>query len=475
MAYSKKTWADRQVEHPGRRKLTSTGTTDVYDVTREEGLVIEEGDALNASTFNDLENRIDTAFSESSLREVYTLTHQKSGTTHALTGLTGVSGTVSCVFTATAAFAAGDTFTVDGELYTVQLSNGEAAEDSLFVSGAAVPVIVDTGAKKVNFKAGGGGYQKNDIIAPKNLEAVYKEDTNFFSTTVLTEVGDSCNVIKVDPENRYIYAINYYNINIFSTSGEHIVKVSQGLNTYASSSFFDPDGNLIAYVSGDPDYFLKISHDGTVSTFFSLNKNKSASAENWGWYNDRAYILLSNKVLYHVNANGETIAQYTLSDEGIVWDEAFGIDDTGSMYEIVQQDYDYWFLKRNGKGAKTWKKLIDVNSVGSYGFAIISNYVYFIGDNSILRISKSGTFNANFSISIPITSDLFPLKVGDTTYIACGNEIYDVTQKTSVCSLESGIKAYVEIGRIYGFNDYERYLFTIHQEITGYKVLEVIK
>ncbi len=157
MAYSKKTWVDRQVEHPGRRKLTSTGTTDVYDVTREEGLVIEEGDALNASTFNDLENRIYTAFNEASIREVYTLTHQKSSNVHQLTGLTGVTGTVSCVFTATAAFAAGDTFTVDGTPYTIQLSNGETAEDNLFVAGASVPLIVDTGAKKVNFKAAGSG------------------------------------------------------------------------------------------------------------------------------------------------------------------------------------------------------------------------------------------------------------------------------------------------------------------------------
>ena len=155
MAYSKKTWVDRQVEHPGRRKLTSTGTTDVYDVTREEGLVIEEGDALNASTFNDLENRISSAFAEAATREVYPLEHSKSGTVHQLTGLAGITGAASCIFMAAAAFNAGDTFTVDGTAYTVQLSNGEEAEDNLFVSGAAVPVIVDTGAKKVNFKAAG--------------------------------------------------------------------------------------------------------------------------------------------------------------------------------------------------------------------------------------------------------------------------------------------------------------------------------
>ena len=84
------------------------------------------------------------------------LTHEKSGTIHALTGLAGATGTVSCICTASAAFAAGDTFTIDGTPYTIQLSNGESAEDNLFVTGAAVPLIVDVGAKKVNFKSGGG-------------------------------------------------------------------------------------------------------------------------------------------------------------------------------------------------------------------------------------------------------------------------------------------------------------------------------
>ena len=126
------------------------------------------------------------------------LVHQKSGTTHALTGLTGVTGTVSCVFTATAAFAAGDTFTVDGELYTVQLSNGEAAEDSLFVSGAAVPVIVDTGAKKVNFKSAG-----SSVKLPAETTALLKiftSNSTFtapqkgkYRITVIGGGGNGCN------------------------------------------------------------------------------------------------------------------------------------------------------------------------------------------------------------------------------------------------------------------------------------------
>lgn len=155
MPFTKKTWADRSVQYPGRRKLTATGTADIYDVTREEGLVSAEGDSLNAANFNSLESRIASAFASDG---VHTLTHSRSapGRFHALTGLNGATGVLSCQFKATAAFAAGDTVKVDGVAYTIQLSNGEPADDNLFVSGAVVAVILDTGAKKANFKAGGG-------------------------------------------------------------------------------------------------------------------------------------------------------------------------------------------------------------------------------------------------------------------------------------------------------------------------------
>ncbi len=59
MAFDKKTWVDRNVEHPARRKLTAvSGETDTYDVIRAEGTITEVGDAFNAETMNDLEDRI---------------------------------------------------------------------------------------------------------------------------------------------------------------------------------------------------------------------------------------------------------------------------------------------------------------------------------------------------------------------------------------------------------------------------------
>lgn len=60
MAYAKKVWKDRQTEYPTRRRLSPTGTEDVYDVSRDEGLVIEEGDAFSAANMNDLEGRIES-------------------------------------------------------------------------------------------------------------------------------------------------------------------------------------------------------------------------------------------------------------------------------------------------------------------------------------------------------------------------------------------------------------------------------
>lgn len=63
--YSKKTWVDRNVEHPSRRKLSPvSGENNIYDVVRAEGTITDPGDAFNAETMNDLENRIDNGIGE---------------------------------------------------------------------------------------------------------------------------------------------------------------------------------------------------------------------------------------------------------------------------------------------------------------------------------------------------------------------------------------------------------------------------
>ncbi len=78
-----KTWTDRQSTYPSRRRLTATGTTDIYDVSREEGTVTQTGDAFSATNMNDLESRIEdfSAITPSS----YSLYSNASGTQATIT------------------------------------------------------------------------------------------------------------------------------------------------------------------------------------------------------------------------------------------------------------------------------------------------------------------------------------------------------------------------------------------------------
>ena len=65
MAYSIKTWVDRESEFPNRRTLTPvSGQTDTVDVARAEGTVSVQGDAFDAANMNDLESRISAGFAE---------------------------------------------------------------------------------------------------------------------------------------------------------------------------------------------------------------------------------------------------------------------------------------------------------------------------------------------------------------------------------------------------------------------------
>ena len=62
MGFVKKIWKDRVSQYPNRRTINDGSTTKVVTVGRDEGIVSEEGDPLNADNMNDLENRILAAF-----------------------------------------------------------------------------------------------------------------------------------------------------------------------------------------------------------------------------------------------------------------------------------------------------------------------------------------------------------------------------------------------------------------------------
>lgn len=66
MAFIKKTWKDRIVEFAGRRNLKNVLTNEIItvDVTRNEGNILQNGDAFSSANMNDLEQRIADEFQE---------------------------------------------------------------------------------------------------------------------------------------------------------------------------------------------------------------------------------------------------------------------------------------------------------------------------------------------------------------------------------------------------------------------------
>ena len=153
--FEKKTWVNRQSEHPSRRRLTPSGNDNEYDVARAEGLVMEEGDAFDADTMNDLERRIGAGFSELDPTEagsvnvtVQPYTCVKTGSVYALTG----SGAIGR-FKVPAAWASGDTFTVNGEAVSAYCG-ADAVDGDCIVAGRWVLFTFD--GTQLNFNGGGG-------------------------------------------------------------------------------------------------------------------------------------------------------------------------------------------------------------------------------------------------------------------------------------------------------------------------------
>lgn len=100
MAFNKKTWKDRVSEQPQRRLLTPVdgGEATTVDVTRQEGIVIQEGDAFSAANMNDLETRIKNTFDsdESTLAAVNTKANTNANNITSLqTNLASVSNRVT--------------------------------------------------------------------------------------------------------------------------------------------------------------------------------------------------------------------------------------------------------------------------------------------------------------------------------------------------------------------------------------------
>lgn len=153
--YERKVWVNRQSEHPSRRKLTPTGNDGEYDVSRSEGVIMEDGDAFDADTMNDLERRVAAGFTELDPTgagggevTVQPYTCEKKNGVYALVG----SGAVGrCKIPAS--WAAGDSFTING-VAVPAYCGADAVDGDTIVKGRWVLFFYD--GTQLNFNGGGG-------------------------------------------------------------------------------------------------------------------------------------------------------------------------------------------------------------------------------------------------------------------------------------------------------------------------------
>lgn len=153
--YERKVWVNRQSEHPSRRKLTPTGNDGEYDVSRSEGIIMEDGDAFDADTMNDLERRVAAGFAEMDPTgagggevTVQPYTCEKKNGVYALVG-SGVVGRCKIP----ASWAAGDSFTVNG-VAVPAYCGADAVDGDTIVKGRWVLFFYD--GTQLNFNGGGG-------------------------------------------------------------------------------------------------------------------------------------------------------------------------------------------------------------------------------------------------------------------------------------------------------------------------------
>ena len=185
--FEKKVWNDRQSEHPARRRLTPTENDNEYEISRAEGLVMEEGDVFDAATMNDLENRVAKAFAEYDPAElgavnvtVQLYTCKKEGKVYQLTG----SGAVGrCKIPA--AWASGDTWTVNGEAVPAYCG-ADAVDGDCIVAGRWVLFTFD--GTQLNFN-GGGGLSGSKLALATASEAQVLAGVPFYAGGKTLRVG----------------------------------------------------------------------------------------------------------------------------------------------------------------------------------------------------------------------------------------------------------------------------------------------
>ena len=317
---------------------------------------------------------------------VHTLTHSRSapGRFHALTGLNGATGVLSCQFKATAAFNAGDTFRVDGVTYAGKLADGKTAKTGLFVSGALVSCIIDTAGKTVNFKAG-GGYAEGDVIAAGKVEVVYDpESLDFITYAVLGKTLPSVdNTLYVNPQGTRAYVDSGSYLSTYSMDG---TKIAQKFITLSGQPAFDDQGNLYSIATEDSsDYYLyQFKADGTAK---QLKYVQSYSVVFWA--NSRINVN-DFSTLYQYSSAGTQVGKFTLPESSIKAGCQGGyVVSSSKLYKLTSTGTQTWAASLSPSGGPY-----------NFGLAYYGGYVYLMDGNKsskIQRYSSAGSKDSSWS------------------------------------------------------------------------------
>lgn len=135
-------FVDRVPTYANRMKVTPESGSAFYATIERADVPITEGTPLNAETFNGLQADVG----------VMTYTHSRSSAgVHDFVG-SGSNGKAYI----TAAFSAGDKFSVNGLAVAGAFCGAEAADGSVIVNGRWVTFTYDEERNTLNFKGGGG-------------------------------------------------------------------------------------------------------------------------------------------------------------------------------------------------------------------------------------------------------------------------------------------------------------------------------
>ena len=423
---------------------------------------------------------------------VHTLTHSRSvpGRFHALTGLNGATGVLSCQFKATAAFNAGDTFRVDGVTYAGKLADGKTAKTGLFVSGALVSCIIDTAGKTVNFKAG-GGYAEGDVIAAGKLAEVYENAVKYSTLELIGEGALQWNERSfINPAGTIVYTYSSDNKVTTSTiDGTAIATVDTGRG-FRCALGFDDAGNFYvqAYTSGSSyESVLRLNTDGTYQVFSDL---WSALGTSMFWaYNSFYTHETDGSDINRYSTEGNKISSfYFYSGRAVVKNikGLCGEPPDGSKAEPLyvfarDENVDDYLFKLTASGSIVWKAYASIYQ-DAYSMCYTPGYIYFAertssGNTPLKRLQlteNSATMDSSYSVTYHPHREsgfLQAVTLYGTAYVMDygGKRVTLFNAATGEQAYNSDLYFADGSGNVYWNNEGKYYM--LHPPITGYKIL----